>query len=678
MTRNRWRTTRLVVMLILVLTIGCSPSRPPATPSSGGVAEPTAPGGSAQTPVSTAAPTSAGALDLGDAVPVASAKIGPGGGKIEVSSPGDPLDGLSIEVPAGSYTGEVSLTVTSREVQRHSLGPNFNPVSPLIEIRGPEAPSDELLMLSIPIEIEEDEFAMAFAYDAEQGEVSGLGLLESTRSKVVAGTWGIGVIRVLVSAIDEHALQGDMDTKFQHGVHDWQIPNFQPYLTSGAVCAGLNLAAMYYFLEDLGPPLYGRYDNYDNGYVRTPWLWNDDEQALRLASVVQNAIDWDSWALRFWGAYRHWLDDRMTFRALAYALLATGRPQTVSVRGWDADGSPIHHSLICYKKEGTTFFVSDPNFPLGLEGGAEERTITFQDMMSGFQPYRSAAVTGAPAVTFTEVAFWPYQAFLDWSLLGQLWDQLERGRVGDSEFPAYELAVRQADSEVWEELLPNYESKGKDIVVRTRDADFPAILHVRDANGQALGTNTQVDIELQDGDNWLGFEVLGAVQKGDSVWLRWVGFDWIKVNYEAPEVVDPASVDLCDLLPPGGEGVRREGDYGCIQSYMHSDGISSVQVYRIPVGSERACQQFEEAGGHRIIRELNVGDCGFVTACADEDSGEVVTGDRACWMAYFAVGDFRVMVNSGTRSEYPARSDWVMDMVAQVQELLWEVAGVDS
>lgn len=629
-------------------------------------------------PTGTPAPLSSGALVLGDAEPVASGSIAPNGGKVVFSSSGHPLDGLSIEVPAGSYPDEVTLTVTAREVQGHSLGPHFNPVSPLIEIRGPDRLADEMLTLSIPIEIEEKEFAMAFKYDAGQGEVSGLTLLESTRSKVVAGTWGIGVIRVLVSAIEQEALQGDVDTKFQHGVHDWHIPNFQSYLTSGAVCAGLNLAAIYYFLEDLGPPLYGRYDNHDNGYVSTPRLWNDDEQALRLASVVQNAIDWDNWAFHFWGAYRHWLNDRMTFRALAYALLATGKPQTVSVRGWDADGSPIHHSLICYKKEGTTFFVSDPNFPLGLEGGAEERTITFQDMMSGFQPYRSAAVTGGPAVTFTEVAFWPYVEFLDWSILGQLWDQLERGRVGDSEFPTYELAVREADSEVWEELLPNYESKGKDIVVRARDADFLAILNVRDANGQVLGTNTQVDIGLQDGDNWLGFEVLGGIQEGDSVWLRWVGFDWIKIIHEAPVAVDPTSIDLCELLPPGGEGVRPEGDYGCSQSYKHADGLGSVQVYRIPVGSERACQQYEEGAYNTVRQPLNLGDCGYIGEYADPDSGEVVTGDGAAWTAFFAVGDFRVMVHSGTGAAYPARSDWVMGLVAQVQGLLRQVAGVDS
>ena len=140
---------------------------------------------------------------------------------------------------------------------------------------------------------------MAFRYDAETGEASGLSLLESTQSMVRAGEWIAGMIRVLVSAIEVEALDGNVDTGFQHGVHDWHIPNFNSYLSPSGVCAGLALSEVYYFLEELGPPLYGRYDNHENGYVSTPGLWNDDEQALRLVSVVQEAIDWDNRALLF-------------------------------------------------------------------------------------------------------------------------------------------------------------------------------------------------------------------------------------------------------------------------------------------------------------------------------------------------------------------------------------------
>lgn len=273
--------------------------------------------------------------------------------------------------------------------------------------------------------------------------------------------------------------------------------------------------------------------------------------------------------------------------------------------------------------------------------------------------------------------YFGYRDLVDWDLMGELWDELEAGSIGAEEFPTYELAVRQADSDVWDELWTNYESEGKDIVVRARDADFLAILDVQDPNGDSLGRNTQVAIELQDGDNWLGIMIVGGIPSGDKVKLRWVGFDWIKVIYEAPQKPDLAALDLCDLLPPGGEGVRRSDDYGCSQSYAHSAGFSHVQIYRISGGSARACQQWKEVANNTIIKTLDIGDCAYVGAYTDPESGKVVEGAGASWTVFFAVDDFRVFVTWGTHAD-SARSTWVFDRVAEVQERLRELAGVDS
>jgi hypothetical protein len=682
MTGNRHRACLLILILTLLLTSACRPSGQPPTSTSGKPAGDSGQPASAASPTRPLASASAGPLVLGDSEPLASVDIPAGGGKLVVSSPGHALDGLTIEVPPGAYDSDVSLTVTAQEVQSHSLGPYIDPVSPLIEIRGPEGLADEMLTLSIPIEVSADEFAMAFEYDPGRGpepvpgKVSALTLLQSAEDLVVAATWTVEAIRILVSSIETMSLQGDVPTNFQHGVNDWHLGNFRSYLSYRGVCAGMNLAAIYYFLEDLGPPLFGRFDNYDNGYVATPGLLTDDEQALRLVSVLQDHIDWDNSALSFWKAYNYWLDDRMTYRALAYAMMANNEPQMVAVAGRDADGKIFGHSLLCYRKEGTTFYVSDSNFPKGQQGGDEERKLIFNDMLSGFQPYHSPSSAGGPSKTYTQVAFRPYQAYIDWSTLGQFWDQLEAGHVGDSEFPRYELWIQEEGDDGEQLLRNNHRASREKVAVQARSTAFKpyVVLRGSDLKPFAAGTG-QLQIKLDEGENYIGFEI--GHDLGDNE-VAWVAFDWIKINYEAPEVVDPASIDLCDLLPPGGEGVRHEDDYGCSQSYQHGDVMSRVQVYRIPVGSQRACQQAEEAGGHSIIKELNVGDCGFVTACADEDSGEVVTGDRACWAAYFAVGDFRVYVHSGTRSEYPARSDWVMGKVTEVQKLLWEVAGVDS
>ncbi|MCG2768195.1 MAG: hypothetical protein L6435_07410 [Anaerolineae bacterium] len=307
MTSRRWKTTLLLITLILVLAVSCDRLEAPVPPSPAGAAEPTQERRAsatlaAATPAPTSAPPAAGSLDLGDAVSVAAGTIGPGGGTIEVSAPGDPLDGLSIEVPPGAYADNVSFEITSREVVAHDLGQHFNPVSPLIEIRGGEALADELLTMTIPIEISADEFAMAFAYDAGSGEVEGLALLESTADSVTVVTRDISR-DVLVSAILVDDLYGDKETGFVHGVDDWYFPNYGSFISPGGHCAGQSISAMYYFIEELGSSLYGKYDNYDNRYRDTPTLWADDELGYRLASVTQESLDWDGHGRKFWSAF---------------------------------------------------------------------------------------------------------------------------------------------------------------------------------------------------------------------------------------------------------------------------------------------------------------------------------------------------------------------------------------
>ncbi|UCC75820.1 MAG: hypothetical protein JSW37_09895, partial [Anaerolineales bacterium] len=546
----------------------------------------------------------------------------------------------------------------------------------LIEIRGPEGLADELVTVRIPIDIEEDEFAMAFRYDPVlEGMLSGMSILDSDQGWVAAVIRIVENISVVVSAIRAESLERDVETPFKHGVHDWHIPNFGSYPSPKGVCAGWSLSAMYYFFENLGPALYGRFDNYDNAYVETPGLWKDDEQAMRLVSVAQASIDWDGFSNRFWHAYRRLLSEEKVYRALAYTMLQTEEPQFVGLRGKRIDGTSAGHAVICYRKEGDTFFISDPKFPKGQGEAAQEQSITYYSINSEFGTYSTPATDEEMAAQYDAVYYIGYRDLLDWPELGQLWDELRSGTVGNSEFPTYSLMISEEGKDREEVLQTNHRTSSKKVDVHARSSGFKPYLVLRGSDLKPFASGTgKLPIELDEGENYIGFEIY---HEQDDQPNLWVAFDWIKINYEAPEVVEPASIDLCDLLPPGGEGVR-PADFHCSQSYAHSGGLSSVQVLRIAGGSERACQQWEESAFNTVIRKMDVGDCGYLSAYTDPDSGKVMTGDGAAWSAFFAVGDFRVLVNSGTGAAHPARSDWVMGKVAEVQELLREVAGVDS
>jgi hypothetical protein len=50
---------------------------------------------------------------IGKAVEVASETIGTDGGVIKVNKPGDPLDGLTVEVPEGAYDNAATFTISA-------------------------------------------------------------------------------------------------------------------------------------------------------------------------------------------------------------------------------------------------------------------------------------------------------------------------------------------------------------------------------------------------------------------------------------------------------------------------------------------------------------------------------------------------------------------------------------
>ena len=106
----------------------------------------------------------------GEPVVVTTETIGPEGGTITINKPGDPLNGLSIEVPEGAFSAATSIAISYRPVTGHNLGNEMNTVSPLISINNGDAYAEKVMTIKIPVTLADDQFAMAFFYDAEKGQ----------------------------------------------------------------------------------------------------------------------------------------------------------------------------------------------------------------------------------------------------------------------------------------------------------------------------------------------------------------------------------------------------------------------------------------------------------------------------------------------------------------------------
>ncbi len=495
-------------------------------------------------------------LTLGERRKVFVETVGPEGGRLVVNAPGDPLDGLTVEIPASAYPNGTTVAVHARDIEGHAFGPDFNPASPLIEIDAGDELAEAFVTVEIPAEIAPDAFGMAFAYEAEDGTIEGLTHLDADAGGVRFASRHLSR-EMLVSTVNLARLDRDIETGFDRGVDDWQIRNYGSVLSPKGHCAGQSLAAMYYFIEALGPPLYGYHDNFDHPFPDTPNLQWDDEEVWRLVSVVQKTVGWESTSRLFWFAFGDVVGDPGVYNAFAYSMLLTGQPQYVAI--YNDEGS---HALIVYGKRGDSLLVSDPNHPIWSEGGRSDRTIDYDPATGSFKTYYSGSDAENLGEPYDEVFYFGYRDLIDWQMLGKLWAETENGVIGDGIFPNYELIVREGDSDVEEELWNNHESESSEITVRV-EAAFAPYLFVYDADANLIAQGDgPLELSLVPGDNDLGFMIVTPIDGKNE----WVGFDWVKIRYEGQETSSLTEISYA------GTWSGFDGSSGEIEFYAYDTG----------------------------------------------------------------------------------------------------------
>lgn len=525
-------------------------------------------------------------IDTGEEVDLAAETIDTGGGTITIAQPGDPLDGLTIQVPEAAYPESTPFAVSYRPVTGHTFGSNFTPISPLISIDNGERFADDIITMTIPVEIPDGYFAMAFYYDEESGELEGIPLLDEDASSITIGTRHFSDI--IVSMIAEELLYKPLDTGFTHGKDDWQFTNNGSCVAPAGHCAGQSMAAMYYFIDkkrkEGAPDLYGRYDNDGNDSFKTPEFESDDELAYKLCSMTQKKIDFDSSARKYWLARQDSdrktaKSDIYTFYCFSYAFLLTGSPQYVSVQkvvdaGTDNETFDGGHALIAYKTSGKTtrdgrdvtiMYVSDPNCPAYTSNCAAAEEIVFDIDAGTFQPYAMRSHAGNDASTFNRIYYVAKGALVDRAVLEELWGEFEAGTIGQEEsgFPEYSLTAAYGDTEVsmydgmeitatalsvelcLEGEFSIFDTTRKKLTIYRVDADNfgrpGTVQEVRsdEQDVDAIGPCLQSRITgLTEDTCMLGFLVEAEhcidYETNRNGWV-YAGFDWYRVTVKEPE-----------------------------------------------------------------------------------------------------------------------------------------------
>jgi hypothetical protein len=485
----------------------------------------------------------AGTITTGASTPLVSRTIGTSGGTIAIDKPGHALDGLVIQVPAGSYSDMRSFTVSSAPILDQTFSADIHPASPLITVKAGGGYSAQTIFVRVPVKIPEGQFAMGFNYGSTAQRLEGLPLVGMDADSITVATRRFSSI--FISMIEKALLKKEIDSGFQPGIDDWQFTNLGSFVSPKGHCAGQSLTALwYYYAHPDGPEacLYGRYDN-NGSQPQTPAFWQDDSLGYRLCSIVQNDVDldvlnkwsglagkaWDKTTKKFVDAPR--ISDETTRDLFVYSMRVTGQPQNVGL--WSNAGGG--HSMICYRVTKDTLYIADPNYH-----GDNDRKILFEN--GEFKPYNSGANRAMIDAGFGQ-AFEKIQYQANWTIvsfdkIARRWAEFKNKTIGNDKFPAYAFFYNNFKGRYIP--LPDGFTTGNkkfDVFV---DGDPLSGYVYRD--GVKLTSNSKREFELAPGNNLLGIYVVGRIGIGNSCTWEYVDFKYINVIYSGLSI-DPATLD---------------------------------------------------------------------------------------------------------------------------------------
>jgi hypothetical protein len=468
-----------------------------------------------------------GTISTGTPVMAAQGSIPASGGTITVTKTGSPIDGLKFTAPPGAYPSGQQVTISSAPVTGTTFGNNFNPITPLISIEAGKEYADTPVFVTIPVQIPDDQFAMAFYYDDISKRLEGVPTSRQDSGSITIATRHFS--NIIVSAISANSLDGikTVDSGFRPGVDDWEFVNEGSYIAPDGHCAGQSVSMMWYYTEQRqkmnAPHLFNRYDN--NGRESTPKFERDDTLGYRFASVIQTITDQQ----KYWdnpGSLISNVSGLTTFREFKYSMFMTGEPQYMGI--FSPSGS---HAIVCYKVTDTTLWIADPNYP------GKERTITLA--RNALNPYSSGAnsrdIKAKGVTIYSEIDYIAKSAMFSWPMLTKEYAKVSDGTIGDGTFPAYEIVIKRVNDDGTSKEVSRIKA-GKNPEIKQIDVDSKTVRIAIEgsANGfEAYHPNGSkvagMPITLNEGSNVFAIEASKALASGDDTWL---GFDWITINYK--------------------------------------------------------------------------------------------------------------------------------------------------
>lgn len=504
-------------------------------------------------------------LSTGRATRVAELTVPSSGGRLTVDSPGNPADGLSIEIPAGAYDRAVNFTVSEAPVESFDTLIPLTPISSVFTIDNGGEYSRELMRITIPAEVADGHFAMPFVYDPKTGSLDGLPVLSRDQHGITAVTRHFCPILLLHAPLGQFT--GRIDSFFSIAKDSWPFPNEGSWWSPGGICSGMSLGAVWYFQNHMRLGMQRlRFAHDTETSFRSPGFPGDDAWGIRFASRIQAAEEATSDDTLLDALEAELERDESEYyanawRSLLFNLATTHQPQYVSIF---PENDPVGHAIVVWgaSVDERRLYVYDPSFP--KETG---RFIQFTD--TGIEDYISATRVDddqAEIAVFSKLFPTMGTAVVDPALISQAW--ADRSKRDSGSYPAmpYRLMVAKEDG-TEEPLADGYQTDSETLKVMVTGGSgaFLAFDTFQPVSGvvPAAGASISIDrneffilhgarqdawndpFPLGEGENLIGFKIDGVNQAQLKTHRAWLDFRWIRV-YQSSMVLAPAALSISD------------------------------------------------------------------------------------------------------------------------------------
>ena len=400
------------------------------------------------------------------------APVSSGGGTLTYSKPGDPLNGLTVTVPAGSYPTATQWTITADSTVTAKLPTGFSQVGPTLVISNAQGYADSLLTLTVPMPLAANIAVAPFYFDPATGTLEGIPLVARTatsatlaarhfsgdlmaipgsgvRSSLRASLrLGFGDVNIVWVQMPVAQLVGTWTSGFQIGVDNWEFINYGDYISPGGDCEGMTISEMYYyyFIASGGRPhLYHHFDV----SLANPW---DNVQGIRFAGSVQEdygmATVNQMLQLINVGSTKGGGVDPSTLTAtwVALTLQLTHQPVLLTLQG-----AGLGHAVVAYATTvtgvETDVSFADPNFP------TTPRVMKFNGLSGQLDPVTLQVNANATASSFTTAYALGVGAIVPITSIASRYTEFINKQAGQDRYPSqYTMEVFDTVNQVWDSL----------------------------------------------------------------------------------------------------------------------------------------------------------------------------------------------------------------------------------